>query len=103
MGNKNINFGKKRPPEVLEKISKTKALRPYHHTEEDKKRQSDFMKNKKFALGYKHTEESRAKMREYQRNRPPISDVTRRKISESKKQYWANKLKTQTYKFPPEP
>lgn len=90
MGAKNINFGKKRPKEVIDKILKTKAERGYNHSEEWRKRQSEFMKGKSYGLGYKHTEEAKIKMREARKKRVFLKE-TKRKISESKKDWWSKK------------
>lgn len=74
--------GRKRPKEVVAKISK--ALRGRHHSEET------IQKLRISHLGKHPTEETRRKMSQSQRGRT-VSEEWKRKISEGRDRYWANK------------
>jgi group I intron endonuclease len=89
MGINNNNFGKKHSVAARLKMSQVNIGRK--HTEEWKINHSKNMMGNKFSLGHKHSEESKQKMSESHKDRKPITEETKRKISEKKFQYWANK------------
>lgn len=55
------------------------------HSEETKKLISAFNKGNKYAFGAKRTEETKRKLSKSAKKRPPISEATRQKLSESSK------------------
>lgn len=73
-------LGKKHTPESKIKMSRKARERPL-----------SFYKNRKkkvYVSGWKHTEESKTHMSEAAKNRPPVSDETKRKLSEAQKRRW---------------
>lgn len=100
------SLGRELSEETKNKISKSlignKRALGMKHSEETKKIMKQKAAGNKHALGYKHTEEDLKKMRESHiglknglggksKLGQKLSDKTKRKISENKKEWWKNK------------
>jgi group I intron endonuclease len=93
-GNKNPMFNKHHSEESKHQISESK--KGYKHTKEWRINHSIALKGNKNLLGHKHSKETKIKMSKSHQDRKPISKETRRKISDSKIKYWANRKRNQS-------
>lgn len=91
------NTGKSKTDEHKAKLSL--ANTGHHHSDESKLKMSEFHKSRtKESYDYaRHplSEETKLKMSEAGKNKPPMSDMSKQKLSESKTISWANRKRTE--------
>ncbi len=88
-GNKNPMFNKHHSKESKRQMSESQ--KGHRHTEEWKINHSIALMGNKNLLGHRHSKATKRKMSESHKNREPISEETRKKLSNARTKYWANK------------